>query len=239
LGQDLCVGSLEAIAVCGRYALYGPVSRLREHFGASGLDGFDFRPRFNIGPLSFAPVVRTEDGGRVAAMLRWGLLPSWARDAGMAARLINARAESAAEKPSFRAAFKARRCIVPADAFYEWQQRAAGKQPWAIRMKSGEPMGLAGLWEHWTAPGGERLETYTILTTSANDLMAPLHARRPVILPADAYGLWLDGLQPVAALMPLLLPCEAGLLSAHPVSKRVGNVRNDDPDLLEPVDDAG
>jgi putative SOS response-associated peptidase YedK len=226
--------------MCGRFGLLHTWDDMFESYQLISTP-LNVAARFNIAPTQ--PVVAitgARDGaGNEASFFQWGLVPSWAKEVSIGAKMINARGETVAEKPSFRAAFKVRRCIVPADAFYEWQQRAAGKQPWAIRMKSGEPMGLAGLWEHWTAPGGERLETYIILTTSANDLMAPLHARMPVILPADAYGLWLDGLQPVAALMPLLLPCEAGLLSAHPVSKRVGNVRNDDPDLLEPVDDAG
>lgn len=220
--------------MCGRYALYGPVSRLREHFEVD-FDEIDFRPRYNLAPQQFAPVVREHEGVRHAAMLRWGLLPSWAKDAAMATRLINARAETAAEKPAFRAAFKARRCLVPADGFYEWQAGADGKQPYFVRLTADAPLALAGLWEHWTAPGGEELSTFTILTTAANELLAPIHDRMPVILPPEAWGLWLNPARTPAQVMPLLLPYPAAAMTMWPVARRVGNVKHDDAALVEPL----
>ena len=173
--------------MCGRYALYGPVSRLREAFDAVP-EGFEFEPRWNAAPMQWLPVVRQRSNGeRVIHRLRWGLVPSWAKDATIATRLINARGESVAEKPSFRAAFRRRRCIVPANGFYEWQQlsdqQGGGKQPFYIHPVEGEFFALAGLWERWTRPAdGEELDTFTIVTTEANAAMRPLHDRMPVIL---------------------------------------------------------
>jgi putative SOS response-associated peptidase YedK len=218
--------------MCGRYALYGPVSRLREHFEVD-FDGIAFVPRYNLAPQHFAPVIRQHDGERQVAMLRWGLLPSWAKDSAMANRLINARSETAAEKPAFRAAFKARRCLIPADGFYEWAATPEGKQPFYFHLKSGAPLALAGLWEHWTAPAGEALSTYTILTTSANELLSAVHERMPVILPPETWGLWLNHARTPAQVRPLLLPYPAGAMSARAVARRVGNVRNDDAALIE------
>ncbi len=220
--------------MCGRYALYGPVSRLRGHFDVD-FDAIGFVPRYNVAPQQFAPIVRERDGAREVAMLRWGLLPSWAKDPAIATRLIQARVETAAEKPAFRSAFKARRCLVPADAFYEWAQTPAGKQPYLVRLRSGEPLALAGLWERWRGPDGEVLDTYTILTTDANALIAPLHERMPVILPPESWALWLNPARTPQQVLPLALPYPAPALAMHPVARRVGNVRNDDPGLIEPV----
>lgn len=218
--------------MCGRYALYGPASRLAEHFGVS-FDDIPFAPRYNLAPLQFAPVILGPAGERCVAMLRWGLLPSWAKDMKIAARLINARAETAAEKPSFRAAFRSRRCLVPADGFYEWRSSEAGKQPFLFQLASGAPMALAGLWEHWTAPGGEELATFTILTTTANELLATIHERMPVILPPEAWGLWLNACRTPAQLAPLLLPHAAAEMCARPVSRRLGSPRNEGESLLQ------
>lgn len=220
--------------MCGRYALYGPKSRLREHFDAD-FDGFEFRPRYNIAPMQDAPVILQVEDERVASLMRWGLLPSWAKDPTIAARLINARAETAAEKPSFRSAMKARRCLVPVDGFYEWAKVGDAKQPYFIRAANDEPLALAGLWEHWTSPVGESIQTFTILTTEANDLIRPLHERMPVVLPPEVWNLWLRPSRTPAQLQPLLEPLPAGLLKLHPVAKRVGNARNDDADLVEPA----
>lgn len=220
--------------MCGRYALYGPATRLSAHFEVD-FEEVDFGPRYNLAPLQFAPVIRNADGARHVAMLRWGLLPGWAKDPAMAARLINARSETAAEKPSFRSAFRSRRCLVPADGFYEWKAVAGGKQPHFISRRDGVPMALAGLWEHWSAPGGEALATFTLLTTAANAMLANLHERMPVILPAETWGLWLNAERTPAQLMPLMCPLAGEELVAWPVSRRVGNVRNDDEGLLAPA----
>lgn len=220
--------------MCGRYALYGPSSRLREHFEVD-FDPIGFAPHYNIAPQQLAPVIRWQTGGRVVAVLRWGLVPSWAKDDTMGSRLINARAETVAEKPSFRAAFKARRCLVPCDGFFEWATTPEGKQPYYIRLKGEVPMALGGLWEHWRAPTGEALETFTILTTAANARIAALHERMPVILPPEAWGLWLNPARTPAQVQPLMQTYPADAFALDAVSKRVGNTRNDDPELLTPI----
>lgn len=220
--------------MCGRYALYGPSSRLREHFEVD-FDSIGFAAHYNIAPQQRAPVIRAQSGERTVAMLRWGLVPSWAKDATIGNRLINARAETAAEKPSFRAAFKARRCLVPCDGFFEWATAPDGKQPYLIHLKSELPMALGGLWEHWRAPTGEELESFTILTTAANDRIAAIHDRMPVILPPETWSLWLNAARTPVQVQALMraFPADAMVLDA--VSRRVGNTRNDDPGLLTPI----
>jgi len=222
--------------VCGRYALYGPISRLSERFSAS-IDEMpaDFGPRYNAAPMQMLPVVRQRPGGeRVAHLLRWGLLPGWAKDPGIATRLINARAETLAEKPAFRAAYRARRCIVPASGFYEWKAVPGGKQPYYIQPANDELFGLAGLWERWTRPEGTPIDTFTVITTAANATMQALHERMPVILQPADYGPWLSRDTAPERLGQLLAPCPDGMLSMHPVSKAVGNVRNEGARLIEP-----
>lgn len=222
--------------MCGRYALYGPSSRLRKHFGAD-VDGLEFTPRYNAAPLQWLPVIRQRPTGeRVAHLLRWGLVPSWSKDETSAAKLINARGETVAEKPSFRSAFRRRRCIVPANGFYEWQAVAGGKQPFYIHPAAGELFGLAGLWERWTRPGdGEVIDSFTIVTSDANAVMRPLHNRMPLILDAGDYGAWLDGTADADLVRALIRPCPDAMLACHRVAKAVGNVRNDGPDLIEAV----
>ncbi|KAI5912139.1 SOS response-associated peptidase [Thauera sp. 2A1] len=222
--------------MCGRYALYGPVSRLRERFEADPED-FEFEPRYNAAPMQWLPVVRQRPSGeRVIHLLRWGLVPSWAKDEAIATKLINARGESVAEKPSFRAAFRRRRCIVPANGFYEWQQIAGEKQPFYIHPVEGEFFGLAGLWERWTRPAdGEELDTFTIVTTEANAAMRPLHDRMPVILAPGDYAAWLSGATPADQVQGLMRPCPEAGLAAYPVSRAVGSVRNDSPTLIQAI----
>jgi len=225
--------------VCGRYALYGPISRLSERFSAS-IDEMpaDFGPRYNAAPMQMLPVVRQRPGGeRVAHLLRWGLLPGWAKDPGIATRLINARAETLAEKPAFRAAYRARRCIVPASGFYEWKAVPGGKQPYYIQPANDELFGLAGLWERWTRPEGTPIDTFTVITTAANATMQALHERMPVILQPADYGPWLSRDTAPERLGQLLAPCPDGMLSMHPVSKAVGNVRNEGARLIAPESD--
>lgn len=220
--------------MCGRYALYGPSSRLREHFEVD-FDQIGFVPHYNIAPRQPAPVIRWEAGTHTLAVLRWGLVPSWAKDDAIGNRLINARAETAAEKPAFRAAFKTRRCLVPCNGFYEWAATGDGKQPYFIRLKGGEPMALGGLWEHWRAPTGEALESFTILTIAANERIASIHERMPVILPPETWGLWLNPARTPVQVQALVRAYPADAMTLDAVDKRVGNTRNDDPQLLSPI----
>jgi len=217
--------------MCGRFTLAASAEQLATQFQLTGAP--ELAPRYNIAPTQPVAAVRACDAGRELALLRWGLVPSWAKDLSMGAKLINARAETAAEKPAFRSAMRQRRCIIPADGFYEWQARADGKQPFYIRLADGQPFGLAGLWERWKGPEGDWLESCTILTTSANSLMQPLHDRMPVILAPEQYERWLDSrLQDPAALHELLSPFPAEAMAAMPVSKAVNKVGNEGPALI-------
>lgn len=223
--------------MCCRYALYSPLQSLEAQFEAEAEALVLLEPRTNLGPTATVPVLRNGGQGRIIVLQRWGLVPSWAKDPAMGARCVNARAESVADKPSFRGPFRRSRCIIPADAFYEWQvQPGGGKQPFAIRDARGGLLAFAGLWDRWEGPDGA-LDTCTILTTSANEAMAPIHDRMPVILAPESYGRWLDPATPVAELQALLRPCPAAWLRLHAVNPRVGSVRNDDPGLLEPLHD--
>jgi len=204
-----------------------------------GLEGIPFfASSYNIAPQSVQPVVRLNPGSgrREFALQRWGLVPFWAKDAKLSYSTFNARAEEAARKPAFREALKKRRCLVPADAFYEWQQvDAQTKQPFAIALKSGEPCAFAGLWESWQPNEGPPLETFTILTTSPNEMMKPIHNRMPVILEPGDYARWLAPGDPASPPVDLLRPFPAEKMRAWPVSRRVGNVRNNDPELLDRI----
>ena len=226
--------------MCGRYVLKSSPQRLREVFGIEGPDtahSEEWRPRYNLAPMQKAPIVRLVEGRRHLDLLQWGLIPSWAQDPALGNRLINARSETAAEKPAFRAAFKSRRCIVPADGFYEWQQQPSGKQPFYIHRPDGQLLAMAGLWEHWMPPGAtEPLLTFAILTTEANDLMRPLHDRMPVVLQEEDVARWLDPTAKPVDLQALMRPLGDSALDPYPVGKAVGNVRNDVPALLESID---
>jgi putative SOS response-associated peptidase YedK len=193
---------------------------------------------YNAAPQSIQPVIRLnrDSGRRQAALLRWGLVPFWARDAKIGYNTINARADEAASKPAYREALKKRRYLVPTDAFYEWQRLdAKTKRPFAIGLKSGEPYALAGLWESWRPKDGEPLETYNILTTDPNEVVEPIHNRMPVILDPKDFDRWLDDEDPARPPVDLLRPYPSERMCAWPISDRVGNVRNDEPSLLDPV----
>jgi putative SOS response-associated peptidase YedK len=225
--------------MCGRYSLTTPVEALRRVFGF--LEQPNLAPGYNIAPTQEVAALRLgADGERHFARLRWGLVPAWAKDLGVGARMINARAESVAEKPAFRQAFRQRRCLVLADGFYEWQKRGkAPKQPYRIALADGGPFGFAGLWESWTDKGsGETVETCTIVTTGANELLAPIHHRMPVILAPEEVAAWLDAAAPPEAAQALLRPCPAGGLVAYPISTRVNKVANDDAGVIQPLEDA-
>lgn len=199
----------------------------------------DWSPRYNLGPMQLILAVRWNSGSvRQADLLKWGLVPGWAEDPKIGSRMFNARAETVASKPSFRSAFRKRRCLIPASGFYEWQQLSGKiKQPWNIVRTDGQPLALAGLWEHWTAPDGSILETCAVITTTANEFMSEIHDRMPVILERESWNLWLDPdeLEP-AALTELLVPCPSDLLQRTPVSTLVNNVRNESPECVRPVD---
>ncbi len=219
--------------MCGRFAFYSPSEAAAALFGATG--SVDFPPRYNIAPTqSVAAVRHGADNERELVALRWGLIPFWAKDPSIGNRMINARAETVAEKPSYRNAYKHRRCVVLADGFYEWRKEGGGKTPYFISLASGKPFGLAGLWENWTdKESGESLQTTTLITTDANDFMAPLHHRMPVILEPGTAGDWLAGstelLDDVAAITPAL--------QAWPVDRRVNNARNEGEDLVSAAGD--
>ncbi len=222
--------------MCGRYALHAPAESLAEDFDAV-LEIAALTPRYNAAPLQWLPVVRQRPSGeRVIHALRWGLLPAWAKDEGMAARLINARAETLSEKTAFRAAFGRRRCVVPASGFYEWSRDPAGKQPFYLSPPDGSLLALGGLWERWTrATDGQTIDTFAIVTMAANPLVSELHDRMPLILSVDEVGLWLDQSTPLARIQQMLIPCPDDRLTAHPVGRAVGNVRNEGPELILPV----
>jgi putative SOS response-associated peptidase YedK len=215
--------------------LIAPKAMLEALFGLE-LAG-ELSPRYNIAPSQPVAAVRAGEGGaRELTLLQWGLIPSWAKDPAIGSRMINARAETAAEKPSFRAAMKRRRCLIPASGFYEWARVGAAKQPFFIRMKEGRPFALAGLWEQWCGEDGSELETCAILTTSPNEMTAKIHPRMPVIIAPGDYGRWMDPAnEKPGTLEPLLRPYPAGEMEAHTVSRHVNNPRNDEPACIEPA----
>jgi len=225
--------------MCGRFARKSTQEVLAEWFDLALEEMPWFAPSYNVAPQSTQPVVRLsrDTGRREAALLRWGVVPFWAKDPKMAYSPINARAEEVASKPAYREALKKRRCLVPADAFYEWQRlNAKTKRPFAFALASGEPYAFAGLWESWRPreqADAQPLETFTILTTDPNQLMEPVHNRMPVILEPKDYDRWLAPGDPARPPVDLLRPYPAERMKAWPVSDRVGNVRNNAPDLLD------
>ena len=223
--------------MCGRFARRSTREVLADWFGIELEDLPPFAASYNIAPQSVQPVVRQgrDSGEREFGLLRWGLVPFWAKDLKIGYSTINARAEEAVQKPAFREAMRKRRCLIPADAFYEWERSdQKNKQPFAIALKSGEPYAFAGLWERWRPKGGEALETFTILTTDANEVLEPIHNRMPVILEPKDYERWMEPAAAERLPLDLLRPFPEERMIAWPVSSRVGNVRNNDPELLAP-----
>jgi putative SOS response-associated peptidase YedK len=220
--------------MCGRFTLRTPASAVAEAFGL--LPFPDLQPRYNIAPSQAVAAVRLgADDKRELALLRWGLIPSWADDPAIGYKMINARGESVATKPSFRKAFKQRRCLIAADGFYEWQKSEGKKQPFYIRLKSERPFAFAGLWEHW-AREGQEIDSCTIITTDANELMAPIHNRMPVIVDPADYTLWLEpAVQDIERLQPLIRPFPADEMTAFKVSTVVNNPRNETDKCVEAV----
>ncbi len=221
--------------MCGRFARRSTREVLAEWFGVDLEDAPPFTASYNVAPQSVQPVVRPgrDSGKSEFAIMRWGLVPFWAKGAKIGYSTINARAEEVVNKPAFREALRKRRCLVPADAFYEWQRiDAKNKRPFAISLKSGNPYAFAGLWESWRPKESEPLETFTILTTDANEVLQSIHDRMPVILERKDYERWLEPASLERLPVDLLRPFPAEQMTAWPVSERVGNVRNNDSELL-------
>ena len=219
--------------MCGRYELHTHPAALALAFGLAHPPAIS--PRYNIAPMQEVPVVRlARTGERELAQVRWGLVPRWAKDPSIGARMINARAETLAEKPAFRTSLRRHRCLMPADGFYEWKAvPGAGKQPYHIGMKDGALFALAGLTERWLSPEGETLDTCTIVTTQANALLDPLHDRMPLIIAPADYERWLDVRNDDVA--GLLVPYPSDAMAYYPISTRVNAVRNDDAQVIEPA----
>jgi putative SOS response-associated peptidase YedK len=215
--------------MCGRFTLFEADKILSREFGVSGFPSLS--PRYNIAPSQPVAAVRSTPtgSGRELVLLRWGLIPSWSKDPAIGNRLINARAETAREKPSFRNAFRRHRCLIPASGFYEWQRQERGKQPYFVQMRDKRPFAFAGLWDRWENPDEGVIETCTILTTAANAVLSPIHDRMPVILPPAEYARWLDpALLNTDSLAPLLVPFPPEDTLAFPVSPRVNAPTVDD-----------
>lgn len=222
--------------MCGRFTLFEADKVLSKEFGVSGVPPLS--PRYNIAPSQPIAAVRTPYTGigRELALLRWGLIPSWSKDPAIGNRLINARAETVQEKPSFRNAFRRHRCLIPTNGFYEWQRQERGKQPYFVRMRDGRVFAFAGLWDRWESPDKDVIETCTILTTAANTVLAPIHGRMPVILPQAEYARWLDpALKDPDTLSPLLVPFPPEEMLAIPVSPRVNAPSTDDEKCIVPL----
>jgi putative SOS response-associated peptidase YedK len=219
--------------MCGRYTLKTPVSELAERFEIEDSPS-SITPSYNIAPTQQVATVLAENGKRKLEMLHWGLIPSWAKDPEVGNRMINARAETVAEKPSYRKAFQERRCLILADGFYEWQKTDNGKQPFYIRMQDESPFAFAGLWESWR--NGREIRSCTIITTAPNELAAPIHNRMPVILDPEDYEMWLDpDFDERDPLTSLLKPYPADVMEAYPVSRRVNKPSNNEPGVIEPA----
>jgi len=217
--------------MCGRFALKTPPKKLAATFGVEEVPTVE--ARYNIAPTQEILAVQQSPDGREAKLLKWGLVPSWAKDTAMGARLINARSETVAEKPSFREAFKKRRCIIPADGFYEWQRAGGRRLPFFFQMKDERPFGFAGLWERWEGAHQEVVESCTILTTQANEVLRPVHDRMPVILHPDDYELWLEiDERKIALVREILQPYPVEEMRAHRVSEEVNHIRNQGDGLI-------
>lgn len=235
-------------SVCGRFVSTHSAEQIADHFGAS-FEGHAPPQNFNVAPTNDVLAVVSTSAGLAVEHFQWGLVPVWAKDIKIGPSMINARAETIAEKPAFKGVFKRYRCIIPMDGFYEWQAAHAGspvnakgkpvKQPLFISRVDGEPLAVAGIWSAWRDRSGPAdapwLHTCAVITTSANNTMAPVHDRMPVILPADVWETWLDPATDIEALRDLLVPAPDSLLTMHTVSTDVNNVRNNGPELIEPV----
>jgi putative SOS response-associated peptidase YedK len=221
--------------MCGRFVVFSSLEEIREAFAVQQVR-YQVEPSYNVAPTQSVAVVVQREGVNTLEKMRWGLIPAWAKDPAIGSRMINARAETVGEKPSFKRPLKDRRCLVVADGFYEWQKTGQAKIPMFIRLKSGQPFGFAGLYDVWTSPEGEATASCTIITTSANDLMQPIHDRMPVILPKSQESTWLNpAIQRAADVLPLLVPYSAADMEAYAVSRMVNSPENNSPDLIRAV----
>jgi putative SOS response-associated peptidase YedK len=218
--------------MCGRFNILTNLHEVATLFGVSKPP--DFPKRYNVSPTQTIPIVKAEDGKRSIALVRWGLIPSWAKDAKIAYSLINARGETVATKPAFRSAFKKRRCLIPATGFYEWEKRGTKKLPHHFHLKANALFAFAGLWECWHPPEGDPLESCTIVTTEANELVKPFHDRMPVILPHDVHEQWLTPAEEPDDLIGLLKPYPPSKMAEEEVSTLVNSPKNDRPECLQP-----
>jgi putative SOS response-associated peptidase YedK len=226
--------------MCGRYTLSSGGEELALLFDLSEIPPLP--PRYNLAPTQEAAVVRVERPGepRRLGLLRWGLIPYWAKEASIGNRMINARSESVAEKPAYRWSFRKQRCLIPADGFYEWKKEGKAKQPYFIHRKDGKPLAFAGLWARWQDPAKGPLDTFTILTTDANELVRPLHDRMPVILDPKDFDLWLDpSIENRERLEPLLAPFDPEQMETFPVSRAVNSPANDVAECIAPLVEPG
>jgi putative SOS response-associated peptidase YedK len=220
--------------MCGRFTLSTRPQAVATLFGLGAVP--DLPPRYNLAPTQPLAVVRQGDAGRSFSLMRWGLVPSWADDLKIGNSLINARCETVAQKPAFRTAFRRRRCLLPADGFYEWGQVGPKKQPYHFRMRDASPFAFAGLWEEWHSPEGEAVQTCCIITTAANAVVQPVHERMPVILAEGFFDRWLDpAYDRVDGLLPLLQPFPDAAMEGFAVSTRVNSPRFEGPECLEPA----
>lgn len=221
--------------MCGRFVCKSVTEEIVEAFGIDEVSAELAKPSYNIAPSQSVLVIIGNDK-RKLGRLQWGLVPSWAKDPEIGHKMINARAETLSEKPSFRDAFRKRRCLIIADGFYEWRKKGAGKAPMYIRLKSGRPFAMAGIYETWYSPEGKKLSTCAIITTDANDLMKPIHDRMPVIIPESEYERWLDRtITETEILQPLLVPYPANEMVAYEVSKEVNSPGNNTQKCIEPT----
>src|SRR4051794_40490932 len=219
--------------MCGRYAITTVPEAIRRLFGY--LEQPNFPPRYNVAPTQPVPIVRMAEGKRQFALVRWGLIPAWAKDPRAFALVINARGESVLEKPAFRNAMKRRRCLFPADGFFEWRRDGERKQPYFVRLRSGGPLAFAGVWESWMGPNGEEQETAAIVTTTASRSIAHIHDRMPVIVPPEAFDFWLDPNVDAEMATAVIQPAKDALIEAYEVSSAVNRAANDARMLLEPL----
>jgi putative SOS response-associated peptidase YedK len=226
---------VEVFIMCGRYTITVSEDELIARYAAEEPTNRYHSSRFNVAPTQQVPVILNEEGVLKLDAFKWGLIPFWAKTASIGYKMINARADTVAEKPSFRNAFKQRRCLIPADGFYEWKVIGKEKQPYRILLKDQLIFSMAGLWETWTSPEGEEVKSCTIITTEPNELMVDIHNRMPMILSVEDEKKWLDKNQSVEDLKAMLQPFPAEEMKAYPVSMAVGNVKNQDSELIKEV----
>jgi len=219
--------------MCGRYLIISSPEAIRRFFQYP--EQPNFPARYNVAPTQAIPIVRFAEGRRQFALVRWGLIPAWVKDPREFSLLISARGESVNDKPAFRNAMKRRRCLIPADGFYEWKDEGGRKRPYVVRPRAGGPIAFAGLWESWMGPNGEEMETAAIITTEASRDVAHIHHRMPVVVPPEAFDLWLDPHVDATTATALIVPAPAGLLEAYEISTAVNRVVNDSPALLDPA----